>query len=60
MELHTCVDLDDEVLAECRDLFGAQHIRKDFEGAIADPEVDMICLATTEKRRPVSLAEIGS
>ena len=51
MELHTCVDLDDEVLAECRDLFGAHHIRKDFEGAIADPEVDMICLATTEKLR---------
>ena len=51
MVLHTCVDLDDNVLAECRDLFGAQHIRKDFEGAIADPEVDMICLATTEKLR---------
>jgi predicted dehydrogenase len=51
MTLHTCVDLDDIVLAECRDVFGARHIRKDFEGAIADPEVDMICLATTEKLR---------
>jgi predicted dehydrogenase len=51
MTLHTCVDLDDAVLAECRDVFGAKHIRKDFEGAIADPEVDMICLATTEKLR---------
>ena len=51
MVLHTCVDLDDAVLAECRDLFGALHIRKDFEGAINDPEVDMICLATTEKLR---------
>lgn len=51
MMLHTCVDLDDSVLAECRDVFGARHIRKDFESAIADPEVDMICLATTEKLR---------
>jgi predicted dehydrogenase len=51
MTLHTCVDVDEAILAECRDFFGAQHIRKDFEGAIADPEVDMICLATTEKLR---------
>ena len=51
MMLHTCVDLDDAVLAECRDVFGAKHIRKDYEGAIADPEVDMICVATTEKLR---------
>lgn len=51
MRLHTCVDLDDAVLAECRDVFGASHIRKDFRGAIEDPEVDVICLATTEKLR---------
>jgi myo-inositol 2-dehydrogenase / D-chiro-inositol 1-dehydrogenase len=51
MILHTCVDLDDAILAKCRDQFGALHIRKDFEGAIADPEVDVICLATTEKLR---------
>ena len=51
MTLHTCVDLDDAVLAECRDVFGAQHIRKDYQGAIEDPEVDAICLATTEKLR---------
>ncbi|MGB9196499.1 MAG: Gfo/Idh/MocA family oxidoreductase [Terriglobales bacterium] len=51
MTLHTCVDLDDAVLAECRDVFGASHIRKDFQGAIEDPEVDVICLATTEKLR---------
>jgi predicted dehydrogenase len=43
--------LDDAVLAECRDVFGARHIRKDFQGAIEDPEVDVICLATTEKLR---------
>ena len=51
MVLHTCVDLDDATLAECRDLFGALHTRKDYQGAIADPEVDAICLATTEKLR---------
>jgi len=51
MVLHTCVDLDDAVLAECRDVFGALDIRKDFEGAINDPEVDLICLAATEKLR---------
>lgn len=51
MTLHTCVDLDDTVLAECRDVFGAAHIRRDFEGAVEDPDVDVICLATTEKLR---------
>jgi predicted dehydrogenase len=51
MTLHTCVDVDDGALAECRDVFGAKDIRKDFEGVIADPEVDMICVATTEKLR---------
>jgi predicted dehydrogenase len=51
MQLHTCVDLDDKVLAECRERFGALHIRKDWQGAVDDPEVDVICLATTEKLR---------
>ena len=51
MTLHTCVDMDDAVLAKCRDVFGASNIRKDFQGAIEDPEVDVICLATTEKLR---------
>lgn len=51
MKLHTCVDLDEQVLAECRDVYGAVRTRKDFEGAIEDPEVDVICLATTEKLR---------
>ena len=51
MTLHTCVDLDDAVLAECRERYGALHTRKDFQGAMEDPEVDAICLATTEKLR---------
>lgn len=51
MVLHTCVDLDDNVLTECRERYGALHTRKDWQGAVADPEVDVICLATTEKLR---------
>jgi len=51
MILHTCVDLDETALVECRERFGALHTRNDYEGAISDPEVDAICLATTEKLR---------
>ena len=47
--LHTCCDLSDDALAECRDKHGALHITKDYLAAINDPEVDAICLATTEK-----------
>ncbi len=51
MVLHTCVDLDEAVLAKCREVSGALHVRTDFQGAIDDSEVDVICLATTEKLR---------
>ena len=57
MTLHTCVDLDEKVLAECRDVYGALHVRKDYQGAIDDPEVDVICLATTEKLRLPVIAQ---
>jgi predicted dehydrogenase len=61
MQLHTCVDLDENVLAECREKFGALHVRQDWQGAVADPEVDAICLATTEKLRlPVIEAAAGA
>lgn len=51
MQLHTCVDLDEAVLAECREVFGALHTSTDWKVTIADPEIDVICLATTEKLR---------
>lgn len=51
MVLQSCIDLDDAILSECRDRFGARHIGHDWHDAIADPEVDVICLATTEKLR---------
>lgn len=51
MVLHTCVDLDESVLVECRDRYGALHTTKHWQPVVADPEVDVICLATTEKLR---------
>ncbi len=51
MILQNCVDLDDTVLAECREIYGAKRIGKDYREAVNDPEVDVICLATTEKLR---------
>ncbi len=49
--LHTCCDLSDEALKECKEVHGALNISKDWEATIKDPEVDAICLATTEKLR---------
>ena len=49
--LHTCCDISDEALKECQETFGALNISKDWEAVVADPEVDAICLATTEKIR---------
>ncbi|NLW87533.1 MAG: Gfo/Idh/MocA family oxidoreductase [Planctomycetes bacterium] len=49
--LHTCCDLSDDALAECRDKYGALHITKDYNAAINNPEVQAICIATTEKMR---------
>lgn len=49
--LHTCCDLSDAALKICRDTYGAEHTAKNWEAVIADPEVDAVCLATTEKLR---------
>ncbi len=49
--LHTCCDLSDEALEECKEVHGALHISKDWKATIANPEVEAICLATTEKLR---------
>ncbi len=51
MQLHTCCDLSEEALAVCRDKFGALHTTSDYVATINNPEVDAICLATTEKLR---------
>lgn len=49
--LHTCCDVSDEALSECRDKHGALHLSKDWRAVVADPEVEAVCLATTEKLR---------
>ncbi len=49
--LHTCCDLSDEALEECKAVHGALHISKDWEATIANPEIEAICIATTEKLR---------
>jgi predicted dehydrogenase len=49
--LHTCCDLSDEALKECREVHGALNISKDWKAVVANPEVEAICLATTEKLR---------
>jgi len=62
MVLHTCCDVSDAALAECRDKYGARRITKDYREAIRDPEVQVICLATTaDIRLPVirEAAEAG-
>jgi predicted dehydrogenase len=49
--LHTCCDLSDEALKQCKDVHGALNISKDWEATVKNPEVEAICLATTEKMR---------
>lgn len=49
--LHTCCDLSDEALKECRDVHGALNISKDWHATVINPEVQALCLATTEKLR---------
>lgn len=51
MVLQTCVDVDEAALAECRERFNTRSTSHDYHEAIADPQVDVICLATTEKLR---------
>lgn len=60
--LHTCCDLSDAALAECVGTWGAKQTSKNWQEALRHPEVQAICLATTEKLRlPVIelAAELG-
>ncbi|HOZ45972.1 MAG TPA: Gfo/Idh/MocA family oxidoreductase [Candidatus Hydrogenedentes bacterium] len=49
--LHTLCDLSEETLAECRNAFAVTRTTTDFREAVADPEVDAVVLATTERVR---------
>ncbi len=55
--LHTCCDISDEALAECKDKHGSLHISKDYNEVINNPEVDALCVATIhELRLPIIAA----
>ncbi|MCK5803021.1 MAG: Gfo/Idh/MocA family oxidoreductase [Lentisphaeria bacterium] len=49
--LHTCCDLSEDALAICREKHGALHTSTDWATTLRDPEVEAICLATTERLR---------
>lgn len=49
--LQACCDVSAEALELCRTQFGVERLYNDYMDAIASPEVDAICLATTEKLR---------
>ena len=49
--LHTCCDLSEDALRVCREQYGVRQTTRDYRTAIADPAVQAICLATTEKLR---------
>ena len=54
VNLYACCDLSDEALQECKEKYNVPVISKDWKAVILDPNVDAICLATTEKlRKPV-------
>lgn len=48
--LHTCCDVSEEALEFCKNTYNC-NISKDWHAVIADPAIDAICLATTEKLR---------
>lgn len=50
-ELTMCCDTSEQTLEVCRQRFGPRRLARSWQEAVADPEVDAICLATTEKLR---------
>ena len=58
--LHTCCDVVDAILSECRDRFGARHLTHDYRAAIRDPEVQAICVATTPDLRVPVIREAAA
>lgn len=59
--LHTCVDIDAEALALCREKFRPARTTDDFAAAIRDPAVDALCVATPADRLAIvrAAAEAG-
>jgi predicted dehydrogenase len=50
-QLVACCDLDQVHLDYCARTWGVTHLSQDYHQTIADPDVDAICLATTERLR---------
>jgi predicted dehydrogenase len=51
MTLHTCCDVSEDALAECRGRYAGVQTSNDFEAVIRNSEIDAVCVATTEKLR---------
>jgi predicted dehydrogenase len=49
--LHTCVDVNQSVLTELQGKYHDIRTTRDYRVAVADPNVQAICLATTEQLR---------
>lgn len=59
--IHTCVDIDENALAVCRERFRPEKTDTDYRRAIRDPDVDAICLSSPGSRLPfiTAAAEAG-
>ena len=51
VRLHSCCDASEASLEICREQFQPTHLTTDYRAAIADPAVDALVVATTEKFR---------
>lgn len=49
--LHTCCDVSQAALEHCKSEFSPVRTTRDYVEAIADPQVDAVCIATTERLR---------
>jgi len=49
--LRLCCDVSEQALAACQKEYGTERLTTDWQAAIADPAVQVIVLATTEKLR---------
>lgn len=59
--LHTCCDLDEDVLRALKAQHPGLRTTTDFKAAVADPDVDLLVVATTEHfRLPIYEAAIAS
>ena len=50
-QLHTCCDVSEKALQECQELFHPLHTSRDWKATVRNPDVQAICLATTERLR---------